>query len=68
VSTRLTGPALRAVLARAYLDAGVAPPSGVPEGVELVRRGPYTFVINHLDTDVDVDGTVPAGSVRVDRT
>jgi len=82
VSTRLTGPALRLVLTGAYADAGLTPPAGVPEGVEVVRRGPYTFVINHLDTDVAVAGDargagpgqrstagriVPAGAVRVDR-
>ncbi|MEN3304615.1 MAG: beta-galactosidase, partial [Micromonosporaceae bacterium] len=66
VSTRLSGPALRSVLGRAYADAGLAPRTDLPDGVELVRRGPYTFVINHLDSDVDAGGTVPAGQVRVD--
>jgi beta-galactosidase len=49
VSTRLRD--LHAVLARAYDDARVTPPRGVPEGVELVRRvgagESYAVVLNH---------------------
>jgi len=80
VSTRLSGPPLASVLAEVYRDAGVTPPPGVPDGVELVRRGELTVVINHRADDVTLDlaGTelltgersvdgvhVPAGLVRV---
>jgi beta-galactosidase len=70
VSTRLCGPPLRAILARAYADAGVAARPELPEGVEVVRRGRYTFVINHLDAAVEVAdaGQVAAGAVAVLRS
>ncbi len=67
VSTRLSGAVLGSVLAGAYADAGVVPPSA-PEGVELVDRGPYRFVINHTPSTVDVAGErVPAGDVAISR-
>ncbi|WP_204745560.1 beta-galactosidase [Glycomyces paridis] len=63
------------VLLRAALDAaGVERPAGVPEHVELVRRGPMIFLINHTDQDVTVPdlrgtdvltGAVHDGSVPV---
>jgi beta-galactosidase len=82
VSTRLDGPALADVLRKAYDDAGRTPPTGVPDGIELVHRAPFTVVISHRDDDAyltlagtDVLGAerhegrllVPAGAVRVVR-
>ncbi|WP_239676072.1 beta-galactosidase [Natronosporangium hydrolyticum] len=59
VSTRLRGPELATVLARAYADAGV-PVSPPPAGVELVRRvgeqDSYLVAINHSDRDATVAG------------
>ena len=51
VSTRLHD--LDVVLRRAYDDAELTPVSGIPDGVELVRRTAedgtrYAIVINHL--------------------
>jgi beta-galactosidase len=60
VSTRLRGAHLDAVLRRAYADAGLAVPAGVPDGVELVRRvgehAAYLIAINHTDRDASVPG------------
>lgn len=65
VSTRLDAPGLAGVLRRAYADAGVTPPDGVPDGVELVRRvgeaGSYRIFINHSS----VDASVPASGVEL---
>ncbi|MEU8385681.1 Beta-galactosidase C-terminal domain, partial [Streptosporangium sp. NPDC048865] len=72
---------LRAVL-RAVLDlAGVSRPRGLPDTLELVRRGRHLFLLNHGDEPVTVRGvsgtgvldgaahtgsaTVPAGGVTV---
>ncbi|MEU4541420.1 beta-galactosidase [Streptosporangium sp. NPDC023825] len=76
-----TGTDLRAVL-RAVLDlAGVSRPRGLPDTLELVRRGRHLFLLNHGDEPVTVPGvsgtgvfdgaahtgsaTVPAGGVTV---
>jgi len=60
VSTRLRGTALDRVLRRAYADAGVRPPAGVPDGLEVVRRvggrGEFLVAINHTGTDLSVPG------------
>jgi hypothetical protein len=67
VSTRLSGDVLGGVLRGAYADAGVAVPE-VADGVEVVDRGPYRFVINHTQSTVDVAGErVPAGDVAIRR-
>jgi beta-galactosidase len=51
VSTRLDADGLDAVLARALADAGIAPVTGIPDEVEVVRRtgehGSYLVAINH---------------------
>ncbi|WP_033343838.1 beta-galactosidase [Catenuloplanes japonicus] len=76
VSTRLTGESLDAFTAGLGLPA-----RDLPAGVEVVRRGDYTIVLNHTDADVSVPGSfaselitgsavdgnavVPAGEVRV---
>ncbi|WP_249714477.1 beta-galactosidase [Rhizomonospora bruguierae] len=60
VSTRLSGTDLDGVLARAYADAGVVPPAGVPDAVELVRRRgqgvEYLIAINHGECDARLPG------------
>ncbi|MEY9940651.1 beta-galactosidase [Streptacidiphilus sp. MAP5-3] len=67
---------LDAVLRAALADAGVRTPSGLPDGVERVRRVAedgrgWEFVINHADTEVAVPApggghvTVPGGAVEV---
>ncbi|GAA4702045.1 beta-galactosidase [Phytohabitans rumicis] len=65
VSTRPDAAGLAGVLRRAYADAGVTPPDGVPDGVELVRReggsASYLIAINHTDHD----GAVPASGVEL---
>ncbi|MFY1669164.1 beta-galactosidase [Plantactinospora sp. WMMB334] len=62
VSTRLTAAGLAPVLRAAYRDAGLVPPDGVPDGVELVRRAGadgtrFLVAINHTDRDVDLPVT-----------
>ncbi|WP_422770820.1 beta-galactosidase [Plantactinospora sp. WMMC1484] len=62
VSTRLTAAGLAPVLRAAYRDAGLVPPDGVPDGVELVRRAGadgtrFLVAINHTDRDVDLPAT-----------
>ncbi|WP_035739076.1 beta-galactosidase [Glycomyces arizonensis] len=47
---------LRGLLAEALDRAEVARVDGVPEQVEIVRRGPACFLINHSDQDVSVPG------------
>ncbi|MGW2613785.1 beta-galactosidase [Streptomyces sp. NPDC001500] len=58
VSTRLGQDGLDAVLGRAAEDAGIAPRSGLPRDVEVVRRsgptGSYLFAINHTAADAKV--------------
>ncbi len=58
VATRPSPDAMRALLAHVATQAGV-PPSPPPEGVEVVRRGDFLFVINHRTepAEVVVDGT-----------
>ncbi|MEO3924533.1 beta-galactosidase [Micromonosporaceae bacterium B7E4] len=62
VSTRLTAAGLAPVLRAAYRDAGLVPPDGVPEGVELVRRAGadgsrFLIAINHTDREVELAAT-----------
>lgn len=65
---------LRTLLGEVLDRAGVDRPSGVPEQLEIVRRGEHCFLINHGDQDVVVpgvqgvdtlDGTVYSGEVPV---
>ncbi|MEZ0066208.1 beta-galactosidase [Streptacidiphilus sp. MAP12-20] len=66
---------LDAVLRAALADAGVRTPSGLPDGVERVRRADgsgssWDVVINHTAADATVPTpsgplSVPAGTVRV---
>ncbi|MER8154705.1 beta-galactosidase [Streptomyces sp. NPDC094472] len=63
VSTLPEPAALRALLARAAEEAGLAPVlPGLPEGVEAVERGPYLFLLNHGRTPA----VVPLPSPRTD--
>jgi beta-galactosidase len=75
---------LRALLREVLDHAGVRGFAGVPEDVEVVRRGAHLFLINHADRQVTVPGvtgtglldgvehrgsaTVPPGGVAVVRT
>jgi beta-galactosidase len=75
LSTRLDSDSLGEVLRSVCADAGVVAPAQVPEGVEVVRRhdgeNGYLFVINHTETEIEVDaagtelltGTVVSGLV-----
>ncbi|MGW0564597.1 beta-galactosidase [Streptomyces sp. NPDC003016] len=58
LSSRLSGTHLDSVLERAGEDAGIAPRTGLPRDVEVVRRsgesGTYVFVINHTTADAKV--------------
>ncbi|MGW6240547.1 beta-galactosidase [Streptomyces sp. NPDC055094] len=58
VSTRLDARALDTVLDAAAEDAGLAPRTGLPRDVEVVRRtgegGDYLFAVNHTGTDAKV--------------
>jgi beta-galactosidase len=72
---------LRELLAQVLDHAGVSRPHGLPDSLELVRRGGHVFLINHGDRPVTVEGvsgvsvfdgvrhdgpvTVPAGAVTV---
>ncbi|NUP62912.1 MAG: beta-galactosidase [Nonomuraea sp.] len=47
---------LPALLARVLDHAGVSRPSGLPDTLELVRRGRHVFLINHGDDPVTVEG------------
>lgn len=47
---------LRDLLAQVLDAAGVLRPKGLPDRLELVRRGPLSFLINHTDQDVHVPG------------
>ncbi|HUQ60854.1 beta-galactosidase [Lentzea sp.] len=57
VATRPSSGAMRALLGHVASQAGV-PSSPPPEGVEVVRRGDFQFVINHRSepAEVVVDG------------
>ncbi|MEV7805751.1 beta-galactosidase [Microbispora sp. NPDC088329] len=85
VSTALDAePGLRTLLTEVLDHAGVDRPRGLPDTLELVRRGDHLFLINHADAPVTVPGvtgtgvldgaaydgpaTVPAGGVVVVRT
>ena len=46
---------LRHLIGQACQDAGVTRWTGLPPGVEAVRRGSYLFLISHLDHPVEVD-------------
>jgi beta-galactosidase len=75
VATAPDAGTLDAVLRAALADAGVRTPSGVPDGVERVRREGedgrgWEIVINHTQSDATLPGpegpvSVPAGTVRV---
>ncbi|MCQ4211170.1 beta-galactosidase [Streptomyces longispororuber] len=63
LSTLPEPPALRSLLAGAAAEAGVRPPlSGLPAGVEAVRRGELLFLLHHGTGEVTVD--LPAGAFR----
>ncbi|MGX1668132.1 beta-galactosidase [Streptomyces sp. NPDC055400] len=56
VSTLPDPPALRSLLAGAAAEAGVRPAlSGLPAGVEAVRRGDLLFLLHHGRGEVKVD-------------
>ena len=57
---------LRELLGDALDTAGVQRPTGVPEHVEIIRRGRYRFLINHTDQEVAVPG--PRGVDALDGT
>jgi beta-galactosidase len=42
---------LRGLLAEVLDAAGVERPAGLPDRLEVVRRGPFSFLINHTDQD-----------------
>jgi beta-galactosidase len=50
------GRALRDLLGQVLDRAGVSRPRGLPEHLELVRRGRHVFLINHGDEPVTVEG------------
>jgi beta-galactosidase len=58
----------------AVVDAVIAPvlpdlPPAPPDGVEIVERGGYRFVLNHSAVEVEVDGVAMAArGARVERT
>lgn len=58
VSTRLDQEGLDALLGRAAADARLAPRTGLPRDVEVVRRsgatGSYLFAVNHTAADAKV--------------
>ncbi|MFE2634559.1 beta-galactosidase [Streptomyces scopuliridis] len=58
VSTRLDTGGLNTILDAAAEDAGIAPRTGLPRDVEVVRRtgegGDYLFAVNHTGTDAKV--------------
>ncbi|WCN05322.1 beta-galactosidase [Streptomyces sp. M92] len=58
VSTRLGADGLDTVLGGAAQDAGLAPRTGLPRDVEVVRRtgesGTYLFAVNHTASDAKV--------------
>ncbi len=50
------GRALRDLLGPVLDHAGVSRPRGLPEHLELVRRGRHVFLVNHGDEPVTVEG------------
>ncbi|QYC42908.1 Beta-galactosidase [Nonomuraea coxensis DSM 45129] len=50
------GRALRELLGQVLDHAGVSRPRGLPEELELVRRGRHLFLVNHGDEPVTVEG------------
>jgi beta-galactosidase len=67
VSTSLDDDAYARLLADPVEEAGIRPVlAGVPDGVEVVRRGSWLFVLNHTDKPQDVASAhVPPGGVSV---
>ncbi|GAA1507349.1 beta-galactosidase [Dactylosporangium maewongense] len=64
VSTRPAD--LGPLLWQVYDGAGLRPPPDLPDTVEVVRRPPFLFAINHGGTPADVRGvTVEPGAVTV---
>jgi beta-galactosidase len=63
VSTRLGPAGLDTVLQSAGEDAGLAPRTGLPRDVEVVRRsgesGDFLFAINHTEHDAKVPLEAP---------
>ncbi|MEU0673884.1 beta-galactosidase [Streptomyces sp. NPDC006172] len=63
VSTRLGQDGLTTLLERAAADARLAPRTGLPRDLEIVRRsgetGVYLFAINHTDADAKVPLDTP---------
>ncbi|MDG4767165.1 beta-galactosidase [Solwaraspora sp. WMMD406] len=61
ISTRLDAAALAPILTQVYAEADLAPPAGVPDGVELVRRAgataDYLIAINHTGDDTVLPAT-----------
>lgn len=51
VSTRPTDDGLADIMRRACADSGVDPHDDLPADVEVIRRGPVLFAINHGDQD-----------------
>jgi beta-galactosidase len=47
---------LRLLVRRVLDEAAVARPQGLPDGLEVVRRGEYLFLINHGTGDATVTG------------
>ena len=50
------------LVGQACQQAGITPWTGLPHGVEAVRRGDYLFLISHLDHPVELD----LGAKRLD--
>lgn len=66
VTTRLDDASLADLLADVLRRAGVEPAAEAPPGVEVVRRGPALFVLNHTATAAQVAGhRVDAGDAVV---
>jgi beta-galactosidase len=64
VATRPDPAAMAALLATARAEAGVQdPPAAAPPGVEVVRRGPALFLLNHTDEAVTVE--LPGGGTSL---
>ncbi|WP_199035613.1 beta-galactosidase [Glycomyces salinus] len=55
---------LRPLLSEVLDAAGVDRPRGIPEEIELVRRGGYVFLINHGERDVEVAGIEGADALE----
>jgi beta-galactosidase len=53
-SAGLDADGLRTLARAAWEDAGVRPLADAPAGVEICRRGPFLFLLNHTDEPVEV--------------